>query len=129
MRAEWHRVLQPRYVAHLAPHIIYEIVEIPERHSLRPDVSVGQPRPPSRDQGNAVAIMTARPVESAVEMDVPLRLYTVEVHDTDTMRLGTAIELLSPVNKRPRLAALVLPRNIATMKATEPCKPNSSYAR
>jgi uncharacterized protein YjiS (DUF1127 family) len=33
-------------------------------------------------------------------MDVPLRLYTVEIHETDTMRLVTAIEILSPVNKR-----------------------------
>ena len=50
---------------------------------------------------------TAMPVESAVEADghhmPPARLsvcYTVEVHETDTMRLVTAIEILSPVNKR-----------------------------
>src|SRR5712691_5875966 len=58
MRAELNRVLQPRYVARLTPHVTYE-------------------------------------------MDVPLRLYTVEVRETDTMRLVTAIEILSPVNKRP----------------------------
>jgi len=58
MRAELNRVLQPRYVARLTPHVTYE-------------------------------------------MDVPLRLYTVEVRETDTLRLVTAIEILSPVNKRP----------------------------
>jgi hypothetical protein len=35
-------------------------------------------------------------------MELPLRLYTVEVHETDTLCLVTAIEILSPVNKRPR---------------------------
>jgi hypothetical protein len=101
MRAELNRVLQPRYVARLTPHVTYEIVEIAERHTIRPDVGVWQPQPPSGERGSEVAVITSRPVESAVEMDVPLRLYMVEVHETDTMRLVTAIEILSPVNKRP----------------------------
>jgi len=100
MRAELNRVLQPRYVARLTPHVTYEIVEITERHNIRPDIGVWQPQPPSENRGNEAAVITARPVESAVEMDVPLRLYTVEIHETDTMRLVTAIEILSPVNKR-----------------------------
>jgi len=33
-------------------------------------------------------------------MELPLRLYTVEVRETGTLRLVTAIEVLSPVNKR-----------------------------
>jgi hypothetical protein len=101
MRAELNRVLQPRYVARLTPHVTYEIVEIAERHNIRPDIGVWQPQPPSGERGSGMAVITAMPVESAVEMDVPLRLYTVEVHETDTMHLVTAIEILSPVNKRP----------------------------
>ena len=101
MRAELNRVLQPRYVARLTPHVTYEIVEIAERHNIRPDVGVWQPQPPSGEQASGVAMITAAPVESVVEMEVPLRLYTVEVRETDTLRLVTAIEMLSPVNKRP----------------------------
>jgi hypothetical protein len=101
MRAELNRVLQPRYVARLTPHVTYEIVEMAERHNIRPDVGVWQPQPPSTEQSSSVAVTTAVPVESVVEMDVPLRLYTVEVHETETLRLVTAIEILSPVNKRP----------------------------
>ena len=100
MRAELNRVLQPRYVARLTPHVTYEIVEIAERHNIRPDVGVWQPQPPSGTRASEVAVSTAAPVESVVEMEVPLRLYTVEVHETDTLRLVTAIEILSPVNKR-----------------------------
>ncbi|MEK7327580.1 MAG: DUF4058 family protein, partial [Chloroflexota bacterium] len=38
--------------------------------------------------------------ESAVAYEVPLRLYTVEIHAVENMELVTAIEILSPVNKR-----------------------------
>jgi hypothetical protein len=39
-------------------------------------------------------------VESLVAMELPLRLFTVEVREIGTLRLVTAIEILSPVNKR-----------------------------
>jgi hypothetical protein len=34
-------------------------------------------------------------------MELPLRLFTVEVRETGTLRLVAAIEILSPVNKQP----------------------------
>ena len=71
MRAELNRVLQPRYVARLTPHVTYEIVKIAERHNIRPDIGVWQPQPPSGDRGSEVAVITARPVESAVELAMP----------------------------------------------------------
>jgi hypothetical protein len=77
--AALNQVLQPRYVARLTPRVTYEVVEIGERHSVRPDVP----------------------------MELPLRLYTVEVRETAGLRPGTdrrlvaAIEVLSPVNQRP----------------------------
>ena len=100
IRAELNKLLQPRYVARLIPRVTYEIVEIAERHSIRPDVGVWQPQPPSGEVAGAVATLTA-PVESMIPMELPLRLYTVEVHETGTLRLVTAIEILSPVNKGP----------------------------
>ena len=100
MRVELNRVLQPRYVARLTPHVTYEIVEIARDTAFVLMSESGNPVTPSGDGGSEVTVITARPVESAVEIDVPLRLYTVEVHEMDTMRLVTAIEMLSPVNKR-----------------------------
>jgi hypothetical protein len=101
MRAELNHVLQLQYMARLTPHMIYEIVEIAERHNIRPDLGVWQPQPPSGAVTSGVAVITAEPVESVVAIELPLRLYTVEVLETDTLRLVTSIEILSPVNKRP----------------------------
>jgi len=99
--AALNQVLQPRYVARLTPRVTYEVVEIGERHSVRPDVGVWQPQPAFEQAGGGAAVVTAAPVESAVPMELPLRLYTVEVRETAGLRLVTAIEVLSPVNKRP----------------------------
>ncbi|MBI4586212.1 MAG: DUF4058 family protein [Planctomycetes bacterium] len=101
IRGELNRILQPRYVARLTPRVTYEIVEIAERREVRPDVGVPQPRTPAGQTAGTAAAVTAAPVESLVQMELPLRLYTVEVRETGTLRLVTAIEILSPVNKRP----------------------------
>ena len=98
--AALNEVLQPQYVARLTPRVSYEIVEIGESRSIRPDVGVWQSPSPSSEPQGGVALVAAAPVESAVAMELPLRLYTVEVCETDSMRLVTAIEVLSPVNKR-----------------------------
>ena len=101
MRAELNSVLSPRYVARMTPRVTYEIVEIAERRHVRPDVGIWQPQPPSGPMTGGTAVMTTTPVESLVQVELPLRLYTVDVHETGTLRLVTAIEVLSPVNKRP----------------------------
>jgi len=101
IRAELNQVLQPRYVARLAPRVVYEEVEIQGRRDVRPDVAVYQPQPPSGEStAGSVAISTA-PVRGRVPLEEPLRLYTVEVLQASTRELVTAIEILSPVNKRP----------------------------
>ena len=38
---------------------------------------------------------------SEIQLEMPLELFTVEIRETKTMRLVTAIEILSPVNKQP----------------------------
>jgi hypothetical protein len=101
MRAALNRVLQPRYVARLTPHVTYAIVEITERPHIRPDLGVWQPQPPGGAVSGEGAVITATPVESMIAIESPLRLYTVEIIETDTLRLVTSIEILSPVNKRP----------------------------
>ncbi|MEW6750846.1 MAG: DUF4058 family protein [Candidatus Latescibacterota bacterium] len=103
IRAELNRVLQPRYVAWLEPRVTYETVEIDEseRRDARPDVGVYEQQPAVESARGGVAVISPAPVESLVLDALPLRLYTVEVLETGTLRLVTAIEILSPVNKQP----------------------------
>jgi len=101
IRTELNRLLQPRYVARLVPRVTYELVEIDDQRSVRPDVGVWQPQPASEATGGGAAVIAAAPVESLVAMELPLRQFTVEVRETGTLRLVAVIEVLSPVNKQP----------------------------
>ncbi len=47
-----------------------------------------------------VARMTPYVTYESLKQDIPLRLYTVEIHATETLELVTAIEILSPANKK-----------------------------
>jgi hypothetical protein len=92
IRAALNRVIQPRYVALLAPYTTYERVEIAELRTGRPDVGVWRSRLRQRaaaDAGGALA-----PVLSRVPSEVPLDLYSVEVRAVDDRTLVTAIEIL-----------------------------------
>ena len=93
--------LRPRYYAALVPRVTYEEVLIEERHSIKPDVSVYQVSDLPLRGGVAMAVTPATSA-GQVAMEVPVRDYTVEIHETDTGILITAIEILSPVNKRAR---------------------------
>lgn len=102
IRTELNRQLQPRYVARIIPRVTYELIEVAEKRSVRPDVGLWQPI--QRSGGTIVATsptLPTAPVESSVDMEVPLRLSSVEIVEVNTLRLVTAIEILSPVNKRP----------------------------
>jgi hypothetical protein len=98
IQAQLNRRITPRYFARLSVSITYEVVEIGETHIVRPDVSIHQ-LSPSSEAETAVAIPPA-PVKSRIPLEVPLRLYSVEIRRTDTGQLVTVIEILSPVNKR-----------------------------
>jgi len=102
IRAVLNEGIQPRYVARLVPRVTYEIVEIEETRGIRPDVSVWQAHPePEQSGGGGVAVISAAPAESLITMELPLRLFTVEVREVGTLRLVTAIGILSPANKQP----------------------------
>jgi hypothetical protein len=90
--------LRPRYFAALTPRVTYEEVVIEEKHVARPDVSVLKvsDRPVS---GSAVAILPA-PATGLIALDVPVKEQSIEIRDAETGKLVTAIEILSPVNKR-----------------------------
>ena len=45
IRARLNAVIQPRYVARLAPRVTYEEIEIATAHAVRPDVGVWKTEP------------------------------------------------------------------------------------
>jgi hypothetical protein len=93
--------IRPRYVARLHSRVTYEVVEIARIRGVRPDVAVWQPQPPQRGMRGTAYAGAPAPVESEVSMELPLRLVSIEIRQTDSMELVTAVEILSPVNKRP----------------------------
>jgi len=95
------QVIRPAYFAALTPYVTYEVIEISTSilQGIRPDIGVLQTGPanmPSR----ATAVMDPPLAESSTELEMPLELMSVNVHQVDTNRLVTAIEILSPVNKQ-----------------------------
>lgn len=101
--------IQPRYVARMNPYVVYETMDIgvmdtpPLRraHGIRPDVGVLAPAASGPHQANGGPAIAPAPVISRVPIDVALELSGVEVRLVADDRLVTAIEILSPVNKRP----------------------------
>ncbi|MBM4088652.1 MAG: DUF4058 family protein [Planctomycetes bacterium] len=95
--------LRPRYVAALAVRVTYDevVVRWRQSHSIKPDGSVLRAEDrPSGGVAIAPAIAPA-PLVGMVAPQIALRLYGVEVRRVEDDLLVTAIEILSPVNKRP----------------------------
>ncbi len=95
--------LQPqlgtRYIAALAPYVAFETIDIaPARHAV-PDVGIVERNAPFAASG-ATAVAPA-PVRGIVAMEVPMRYANIEIRTIAGQTLVTAIEILSPVNKRP----------------------------
>lgn len=100
IRAALNGSVQPRYFARLTASDTYEIIEVAQPRGVRPDVGVWQPQPPRREALGGAAVITPAPAESRIPLEIPLRLTNVEIRETETQLLVTAIEILSPVNKR-----------------------------
>lgn len=101
IRSQLNEVIRPHYVARMTPHMTYETVEIANTRVAYPDVGVWQRQPPTGNVTVATPAIAPAPVVSLVVAELPLRLYTVEIRQVETMKLVTAIEILSPVNKNP----------------------------
>lgn len=107
IQAALNETIRPKYFARLIPYVTYEVVGIGQVSRTYPDVSVFQPpgvvpEPTPISGSAAVAVIDPAPVESEVELDFPLRLHSVEVRTVVDAALVSVIEILSPVNKRPR---------------------------
>jgi hypothetical protein len=101
IRTALNRSIRPRYVAALTAYATYDVVEIARPRAFSPDVAVSQPQPPRGEGPTAVATLARAPAVSRVPLELPIRLHRVEIRTTREEMLVTAIEILSPVNKRP----------------------------
>jgi Protein of unknown function (DUF4058) len=101
IRTALNRTIRPRYIAALTAYATYDVVEIARPRAFSPDVAISQPQPPRGEAPTAVATLTRAPAINRVPLELPIRLHRVEVRTTRDETLVTAIEILSPVNKRP----------------------------
>ena len=101
IRAHLNARIQPGYYATAVTYITYDVIEVAqsEPRAVSPDVSVWRTdlRVPTPD---AIAVIDPPPVQSMVPLEVPVRLARVEVREAGADMLVTAIEILSPINKR-----------------------------
>ena len=98
--------LRPRYIAALTPRVTYEAVTIlATPRTIKPDVGIYQTL---SGVPSAAAVMTVpAPVVRTVTVDEPFHEYALEIRDVETGSLVTAIEILSPINKRPGAEACI----------------------
>lgn len=105
IRAMLNAEIQPHYYATAVTYVTYDIIQVaPVRpHSVSPDVSVWQRKGVEPTRTGAVAVLDPPQAKSRVPLEVAMRLANIEVREAGTDLLVTAIEILSPVNKRPGL--------------------------
>lgn len=99
LRSQIQRQISPRYAAVLVPYTAFETIDITTVRAIIPDISVveREPRPP---QTQGVAIAPA-PLTGIATMELPTRYVRIEIRTLGDEALVTAIEILSPANKRP----------------------------
>ena len=92
--------LRPRYLALTAERFVLDATDdvAVARTSLYPDVGVAEARPLAEANGGAAVAVA--PVRLATVMPTPVPHVTVEIRDAAGRQLVTAIEVLSPTNKR-----------------------------
>jgi hypothetical protein len=90
--------LGPRYTAIITPYVAFESIDIAPIRLAVPDVGIIHRDVPATTGGTAA--LAPAPLTGTVAMEVPTRYARVEIRTVDDETLVTAIELLSPVNKR-----------------------------
>lgn len=100
--AQLNRRVRPTYYARPMTYTTYDVIEIaePATRAIYPDVGVWNT--PTRAATPALSIAIDPPqAQSIARIETQVRLANVEVRAVGTDRLITAIEILSPINKRP----------------------------
>jgi len=111
IRRQLEPLLRPRYVARLNIYMVGDRVPAHEIGVVFPDVEIIRPaRPPSppetQSHPSPRTAITPAPASVPVTLPLQVRLTSIHIRDTAKNELVTAIEILSPVNKRePGLTA------------------------
>lgn len=109
IRNQIQNALAPKYRAVITPYTAFESIEIAPVRAVLPDVGVLE-TPPPRSAPSDIAVATAVAPAVAIEaapltlpalMEVPVEYARIEIRTVRDSILVTAIELLSPANKRP----------------------------
>lgn len=99
IKAQLNAVLSPRYYADVEVRTVLEEVGIATAKTIYPDAAVLETAP-SVPAGTTAVAIPAAPLQRLAMLLEQQTLRTVQVRTTDTNTLVTAIEILSPVNKR-----------------------------
>lgn len=99
IKAQLNAVLSPRYYADVEVRTVLEEVGIAAFKTVYPDAAVLETVPSVPSGGAAVAIPAA-PIQRLALLPEQHKMRTVQVRETGTDSLVTALEILSPVNKR-----------------------------
>jgi hypothetical protein len=99
IKAQLNTVLSPRYYADVEVRTVLEEVGIAATKTVYPDAAILETIVATPSSAMAVAIPAA-PIQRLAMLPEEHRLRTVQVRETATDTLVTAIEILSPVNKR-----------------------------
>ncbi|MEO0409245.1 MAG: DUF4058 family protein [Cyanobacteria bacterium P01_A01_bin.135] len=93
--------LLPKYQVDIEKRV-YEVLGSNSLFVGRPDVTVQRPRTSSPDTASAAGVsnLAAKPAKVMVPMPEEVREAYLEVKETATQAVVTAIEILSPTNKR-----------------------------
>jgi hypothetical protein len=91
--------LTPGYRAVITPYAVFESIEIAPVRRIVPDVAMVEREPFGVSGGVAVAVEAA-PLTLPAVMTVPVEYARIEIRTVRDHVLVTAIELLSPANKR-----------------------------
>lgn len=88
------------YRAAITPYVVFESIEITPVRSAVPDVGIFRAGPEEAG-GVAVSAVAEAPLTLPAMMEVPTEYGRIEIRTVRDQVLVTAIELLSPANKRP----------------------------
>lgn len=92
--------IAPSYRAVITPYTVFESIEIAPVRAAIPDVGIFERAVPRSGGGTAV-VSDVAPLTLPAVMEVPVEYARIEIRTVRDQVLVTAIELLSPANKRP----------------------------
>jgi len=100
LRDQLQAVLAPRYRAVITPYATLESIEVAPVRKVVPDVALIERDPDAPSAGSGAAFEPA-PLTLPAVMEVEVEYARIEIYTVGQRTLVTAIELLSPANKRP----------------------------